>query len=211
MPHYWRPLPAGFGEGFFRLRITSDPNEMANTIGFDFATEPTVANVNAIMAAYGTRIMPLLTNVTSLDGVHMLYQADANNQLAVDSTNAVVPGTYAGTTAILPPNSAYLVRKKTLFAGKRNRGRWYVPGVQDADVNEVGVLLAARITAWQSALNGLFTDLATFTPVIIHSVLCEAGDASHTGPHSDTPLPPTPITNFEIDNIIATQRRRLNR
>lgn len=211
MPHVWRPLPVGFADGFWRIRIVEDPNEMVCTMSFDLPNPPTQSDANALMAAFGTRIMPKVTNVVTLEGFHVIYQNDSLNQVAVDSNSAAVAGTGTGGASIVPVNCAVLIRKRTGFAGRRNRGRMYVPGISEVDVNGPGVIGSTAVAGWQTAVNSFYSDISAYGPVIVHSVICEQGEQGHTGAHSPVPGPPTPILSLEVDDRIATQRRRLNR
>lgn len=211
MPHYHRPLPVGHADVSWRMRLTGDPDPMYCTMSFDLPTAPDLATVNALHTAWGTRLMPRLTNAYTLETTHCLYQSDSVNQVAIDSSGAAVAGTYAGTTTVLPPNSCWLIRKKTTFAGRRNRGRMFVPCVVETDVDHVGALLSAVVTAHQAAANLFFSDIAGHGPELVHSVLCTAGDAGHGGAHSAIPQPPNPLSNLEVDDRIATIRRRMNR
>lgn len=211
MPHYWRPLPVGIGEAAYRMRLTGDPDQLVNVMGLDFATEPTLATANALMASWTSRIGPVTSSLITLEGVHILYQSDSNNQIAVDSNSTAVAGSKGSSTLLAPPNVTYLVRKRTGFAGRKNRGRIYFPGVVEGDIDNVGVVQGSVLTALQAAFTAWYGDLVTHTPVIVHSGLCTVGDTGHAGPHDVTPLPATPILSLEVDDRIATQRRRLNR
>ncbi len=49
---------------------------------------------------------------------------------------------------------AVLVQKRTTLVGRANRGRMYVPGLVETDIqNSSGALVAASLTAWQAAAN----------------------------------------------------------
>lgn len=101
--------------------------------------------------------------------------------------------------AILPANCAILVQKLTGFAGKKNRGRLFWPGVQ------VGVLVGSGgnmvtpsvVGAFQSQFDTFLTTLvgASLLPVIFH----QTGVAD----------PPRVITSFKVLERLATQRGRL--
>lgn len=211
MPHYWRPIPVGVGDVSFRLRMVGDPDPIVNTMAFDFPTEPTIGNANTLFSAYATRIMPLMSSLITFEGVHVLYQSDSANQTVVDSSSAAVVGTSAAGSAVLPLNCAYLIRKKTAYAGRRMRGRWYHPCPSESSVDAVGAVLPATVGLLQTPYGSFLADIGTFVPVLLHSVKCTNGDSGHDGPHSATPLPPTPITQLEVDDHIASQRRRMNR
>jgi hypothetical protein len=108
----------------------------------------------------------------------------------------------------LPQNSAHLVRKNTTAGGRRNRGRFYLPGVNEGGVNDVGVLDQSQITATNTALTNFLAEC--FIPaelfegmVVLHSYLA--------GTPSGEQMAPTPVASLVCQPVIATQRRRLRR
>jgi hypothetical protein len=120
------------------------------------------------------------------------------------SSLAKIAGTQ--TPAVVPQNTAYLIRKRTDLAGRRGRGRMYVPGVSEADSGATGMVLASAVTAWQTAFNNWFNDLTVtvgnrfYPPAVLHR-------SEGIGVE---PLP-TLVTSFVVDSRVATQRRRLRR
>lgn len=97
----------------------------------------------------------------------------------------------------MPPNVAYLIKKGTASGGRRNRGRMYLPGVAEANVDDTGLLnsvfLAAAGADFASFIGFLTAELLPM--VILH----------------DGPGAPTVVTSFQLDARAATQRRRLRR
>jgi hypothetical protein len=124
------------------------------------------------------------------------------------ATGAAVSGGRAGT--FLPPNVALLVKKLTSLGGKKNRGRTYFPFfLDDADVNENGTLATGVQAAFQTLMNSFVNALAadSIPMVISHKIF-------------NVPLPPhfvthvqagALITAYNVEPMIGTQRRRLNR
>jgi hypothetical protein len=98
----------------------------------------------------------------------------------------------------LPQNCATLIRKTTALAGRRGRGRFYLPPItmDEFATSKAGVIASSSLAAMQLAANAWFDHGEPF--VILHDSL----------PSS---LAPTPITSFVVDGRIATQRRRLRR
>lgn len=96
------------------------------------------------------------------------------------------------------PQVALLVRKLTGVRGRENRGRNYWPGmVYESDVDQAGVINTAQrngfqgfFDAWYSALNTLECE-----PYLLHTASSD----------------PTLILGFDVDAVVATQRRRLRR
>jgi hypothetical protein len=97
------------------------------------------------------------------------------------------------------PNCAVLVRKTSGLTGRANRGRMYLPGMlSEADVSEDGTIGAGVTSAIQTAMtafyNALLGGAAAIQMVIFHTL---------PGPS------PTLVTGLIVENMIATQRRRL--
>jgi len=104
---------------------------------------------------------------------------------------------------MVPNNCAVLVQKRTAFAGKKNRGRFYMPGVSTSRVNSAddpSQLTSGALTAYQGAVDGLFTDLQDsvdgdpIIPVILH-------------PSPSTTV--TAISALSVSSRLATQRGRM--
>lgn len=99
--------------------------------------------------------------------------------------------------AAMSPQVAILVKKLTAFGGRSQRGRFYIPFVSEDQVDGAGHL---TITAQESANLGIDNwvaalDTLTITPVLLHE---GSGD-------------PTIITDWVLNPIVATQRKRLKR
>lgn len=128
--------------------------------------------------------------------------------IEVTAAGGATVGGNAGT--MVPPNVALLVQKRTAFGGKKNRGRFYLPFCIDtADCSENGTILSTLVTIFQTECNTFLAQLATDnTPMVI---------ANRT---YNTPLPPhyvtaittgPQVTSLNVENLVATQRRRLAR
>lgn len=96
------------------------------------------------------------------------------------------------------PNTCILVRKTTDFRGRMNRGRNYWPGMcYEDDMDSTGVLDPADHAGYQQNFQDFYDELvgAEVQPVILH----------------EAPALPTYVTGFAVDNVVATQRRRLRK
>jgi hypothetical protein len=127
----------------------------------------------------------------------------ATSAAALLNGTAVIPNS-------LPPNVALLVKKATAFGGRRNRGRMFLPWCLDGtSINEGGTVAPAGVTAIQALVNAWLADLtAVNVPMIIANRVF------------NTPLPPHHVvdidaghvvTSLTVENLVATQRRRLGR
>ncbi len=98
----------------------------------------------------------------------------------------------------VPPNVSVLVSKKGTLGGRRNAGRMFLPGYEEAKVGADGAVSAGGINELQTALNIFLGDLQV-TDTIDNMVIL----------HSDAAVAPTPVNSLIVQSIVATQRRRL--
>lgn len=113
-------------------------------------------------------------------------------------------GTVTGEPAMM--NTAVLIRKVTELFGRRHQGRMFMPGVAENHVQDGRNLPAANLTAYQNAINSWATNSTAVAgvgePFILHS----------EGGVNEPPIgttPPSLITRFAVQALLATQRRRL--
>lgn len=192
------PIPAGHALLKFRIRLGGDPEMMICTLGVETTAASAadrVAVANSAMDSWGDNILPLQSNFYALNGVDAVF-GSASGDIPVSSTDAERFGGNAD--GAIPQNTAILVKKVTGLGGRRNRGRMYIPGLTQEDVDNAGMLASARLAAWGTAVNnfllgiesGSFMDRA----VVFHS----SGD-----------LTPAIVEDLVVDARVATQRRRL--
>ena len=121
-----------------------------------------------------------------------------------NSTGAsfVLPTTLPGSTTspVVSPNVAALIKKNTAAGGRTGRGRMYMPGIPEGQVNSDGVMVSAFREAITNEL-GTFR-LGLETAGIPMALLHGAGSPVST---------PIAITGLVCDTKVATQRRRLRR
>lgn len=203
-----RVIPVGSGDATFVLQRTGATRPDAITLSVDPTGGLDQALANSLFDSFATNVIGSLSQAYTLQKVHFLGQVDAANMVAFDSTNTPVTGTRTATniTALGPPHLAFLIRKRTGFAGKRQRGRFYFPGVAEAEVDSEGKISGTIVSSMQAAFSQWFTALNGFAkPMLAHTCFFE----------EDQPpcIPPawTPIVSFEVDDVVATQRRRLKR
>lgn len=116
----------------------------------------------------------------------------------------ISPINVAGTasTQRLPQNVAAIVQKNTGLGGRRNRGRFFWPSINEGNVDQVGLITGPQITDLNT--------LATF----VFDTICEDVIHNTAGPvllHSLPPSDPTPVTSWQTAPRVGTQRRRLRR
>lgn len=96
------------------------------------------------------------------------------------------------------PNTALLVRKLTGVRGRENRGRNYFPGVvYESDVDASGEINSVQLSGFQAFFDAWYSALNTLEcePYLLHT----------------EEVAPTLILGFEVDAVVATQRRRLRK
>lgn len=170
-----------------------------------FGVDPTDTNP----ALVGASILTAVTAAGSLNSVmdatatltriRVSLGTDGGEDLVSDTSHTTAGGSIMST---LPPNCAVLVHKRTARGGRRGRGRLFIPWcVNETDVDEAGIILAAKVTSLQTAMAAFLTALSTNTVPMV--VLHNAGLTA--------PGPPDLVTSMTVDRLISTQRRRLGR
>ena len=211
------PIPAGEYRAKLRFRLTGDAEEMICTLGLR-NNEPGERDLNEVARAVydaWTGAMPLGDQLNAYAFVGVDIQAGM-------ATGADEQGTYneiyqgGSSAAPLPQNCALLVKKKTAQAGRRNSGRMFVPplALAESGVAANGVIDSGQLTDYQGKYNQFYDNLrdstalpgapeTSFMPVIHHS--------APVGEQPPLVLVSTDVTAFVVDQVIATQRRRLRR
>lgn len=123
-----------------------------------------------------------------------VYANQGGLDLLVGQWNGNLPGSVGGEANA--PQVAVLIQKQTSFAGRRNRGRMYVPGVATASTNEDGTIDPGPLATWQL---GADTWLNESQAHGIDLVIL----------HAQPGLPPVPVEHLSVQQTLATQRRRL--
>ena len=180
--------------------LDSQSGQVITTLGFRSEIVPTVNQVDDI---FDNRCDGFLSNLcvttTTLGPLRCRYQ-EGDDVILIDGTHSD-EGTQ-GAPAI-PGNVSLLLTKSTGLAGRRNRGRMFIPGVPRARLD------AANDSHWTSAvvddgvdwLNDVAAGMNIFqwTPVIHHRGTDEP------------PVAPsfTDIVAFGGQQLVATQRRRI--
>lgn len=98
------------------------------------------------------------------------------------------------------PNTSVLVRKVTAFGGRTGSGRMFVPGYGEGLWEPNGTMTLLNLSGIQDSFDDLWTALTAdnLVPVLLHG--------------EDSPVTtPLPITSFQVQQLAATQRRRLRR
>lgn len=123
---------------------------------------------------------------------------------------------FAGTDAppTCTPQVAYLLTKRTSVGGRRGRGRMYLPGVKESNVDGGGNLSGGALAALQVEATELVTLLAAADlPMVLEHgpetvwVLVDGQPRRQPVPG---PIPdPDTVNSLTASSLAATQRRRL--
>lgn len=195
-------LPNGYG--FYRIKfgLSGSSHVSMITLGVKNDSELDATSVgNGCRAAFFSTSRPFaLANIAT----GWSYLGDETN-IMIDGVETfdvhTVSNAGTKTAAAVPINAAVLVTKATGVAGRRNKGRFFVPPFYflEADVDMAGVIGATPLAAYQTLWNSAFTDLqdvAGLPAYILHSV---------------SEVAPTRVTAFNVAGLMATQRRRMRR
>jgi hypothetical protein len=197
-------IPPGYLHAVYQFTCTGDPEVMVTTCGHEIDTASGANNDDApddLMTAFGSSMMTGLSADYTLVGV-TCYIGNDGPVIVAESSGASVPGGVSQNAA--PPNVAILMRKRTDLAGRRGRGRFYIPGVLNDVYASNGLLTTGQVDALTVDANAFYADLTVsvgnrfYPPVVLH----------RSEGIGDEP-PPTPVTQFTIEQRLATQRGRL--
>lgn len=180
-------IPPGFRELIFRF---SEPGLGSNPV--------------VVLGIQDPPSLSELANNMTIWAEDVLYEMLGDEYTLVDivaqsqTDQSIFPLGLVGQRVIksAPPNCATLVRKSTGLRGRSERGRSYWPGcLAGADILEGGVIDPTVFIDRVNRFTNLFNRLAGVGAdmVLLHSSSSD----------------PTPVTSYDVDALIATQRRRL--
>lgn len=180
----------------YRHSLAGDDEEMLTTCGHQWDSgSVTIASAADLLAdAWVARLQAQTSNLYTFLGVRVLGTTTAGSEVFFEENRLVVGG---DTAAPPPQNTTLLVRKVTGLRGRRNRGRMYPPGqISEAGVSSTGQVDSGTLAARQGAWTNFLQDCAL---VGLDAVIL----------HSELPSAPAVVTGMVVDQVVATQRRRL--
>ncbi len=189
-------IPEGHGEAVVTIDIPGDAGPALTIFGFayDVATPAsTVASdlATALQSPSGIRLF-LNANHT-LESVLVRCRADAGDPLIAEAAIGQV-GMTSG--AMPPPQVATLIQKISGRAGRKNRGRMYLPSPAESVLDDDGNYLSGTMTTFQNAADFFMgqLDTAGYPMAILHTSPLDAATA---------------VVSLNVRSKCATQRRRL--
>lgn len=195
-------IPVGFGSAAVRMLDSAEGKITSFTFGIispDLVTAEDSAN--AIVSALtftGSLCAPVnYAAATYLESVYVLVHKAAGFQSFEQSVHIV--GTRTG-SAVVPPQTALGMKKRTAFVGKTRRGRLYLPApfMLTNDVFESGRLTSSRMSTINASAVIFLSELNTSQAAmyLLHTNPTEAPDI---------------VLTLTAAEILRTQRRRLPR
>jgi hypothetical protein len=195
-------VPPGYGAWSFKFSQIGVTGTPLVTLGFAVDTPPyTQANNDEALIAFGNVAKALYPSDVHIIGLSTLVGNDGPLFRFVTASD--IPGTRSN-VSITPPNTTYLVKKESGFAGRQYRGRMYFPYVLESDTNDDGSLVGAAQTILNTLATNLLSDMIDPTLINTSELVILHAEAA-------TVPDPTPITAFTGETFVATQRRRLKR
>lgn len=190
-------IPDGFAQANFVFTGGAVPTGAEVTLGLDVSEY--TGDVSNSAEDVGTTFLPVMGELNA--GVEFVRCVVKWGPTATGPTNEFTFSQGGGDGgAASTPGLSWLVHKNTSLGGRAGRGRFYLPGLSEADVGGDGsvsetprALLEADLVTFRNDLI-----LANIIPVLLH------GDES---PIST----PTVIDTLTVDPLAATQRRRMRR
>lgn len=188
-------IPTGYLEATYVWQQTGIQREMVNVMGHDVPVGITNPDVmaTALFDIWNLALKAQQAATFIFQRVEVRVGNDGDPLLG-EFTGSVFG---AGSINALPVNTSVLVTKRTAVGGRKNRGRMFLPGFCDeASVGPSGLMSVPELNSISAACIQWYDDLiaAGYVPYILHD---------------DPDDEPTQITGLQVQQLLATQRRRL--
>lgn len=161
------------------------------------------ASARDLLNNWQDHIVGALSNNYTCIGAHFRDRNEVGGVVGDILADAAKPRVGGSAGAASTPNVAVLLRKLGVFHAGQKPGRTFLPGVEEASVDEDGMLT----TTFVSAMNAL---AAAFLSGLSGAGSNQLVTVHFTGP-TDNSGTPTDVTAFVTDPKVATQRRRLRK
>lgn len=194
-------MPSNYGQISLVFRHSGASRNWVTTCGFfaDGAGESiTAAYMQPVQwaSAWGDNLSSLCDSQVTLQQVEAVWKVGTTLYGRTVTTTL----TGSRTQQTVAPQVALNVRKQAGARGRANQGRFFFPAsLATIEMDEVGLINSGSFTGLRNAFLAFYGD-------VVQSV-----DSTNTFPvilHNDPDLTPTPITDFVLQNRVATQRRR---
>lgn len=199
-------IPAGFAQCTYVWQYQGSTHESVNVLGHAIAPTDASTPDQIAQTLFDRWLGALRTLQKSVIFFLRTEVLIGTSSFPLTGTAGVAtPGLAGGSP--LTSNTPLLVSKNTATGGRPNKGRMFLPGmVSEDNVGTTGIIttsfigpLQTALDQWRANLVGAFPpNVQTYPPYILHS-----SEGAGSG------LPPTAITGFGLQSIVATQRRRM--
>lgn len=192
----------GWGIATFHMAVPGTSGDAACTLGFTTGNNDGQVVADKLSDAWATTVMDVIDGNVVYHGATTLHRIGGNLESWISHQGDPTPG--SGGNYCAPAQVAVLVQKRTGLAGKKNRGRFYLPGLWRDNVvgaADPNTLKSAALTLYQTALDQFLAALVITSgggavlPAIIHPL--------------PNPNQGTIILSFAVQARLATQRNRL--
>ena len=201
-------IPAGFGHVVHRWSLAGKSTPVSVGHGFELAADVVVANPAALASTFmtlmgntdrpGASASMLLDNVYLGCTVNVRYLTELLTGEAISNNY----GTYSITGGQVTEALTGLISERTALAGRKHRGRMYVPLTKEiaAQVGPTGLLNSLAVTRLSTDWGNYFAD-------------CDDAELPfhilHTSVNGASVPAPTPVVSIQLRSKVAVQRRRL--
>jgi hypothetical protein len=198
-------IPSGHGIVSWIFALSGSSHQFGFTHGVDvenaFIADPQNVADDAADAFLSGYTAAAMYNAWTFVSTHVLLR-QGSSFYSADSVHNT-PGT-GGSGATNTANLAMIVQKKTIFAGRRFRGRMYFPAFSlvDADVDNTGHIDPAVVTTLQGQVDD-FRSAWEGKDSVEHLNLL------HTSSLADPTPDGTTVTDWTVEALCGTQRRRM--
>jgi hypothetical protein len=177
-----------------------------HTVPADASTAAALLAEIVALGTFSTMTTELRTFMHSSDSFTQVamytYPSGGNHSAAAVNSPLALAG--SGATRLLPNQCAVVVSLRSPFAGRQNRGRFYVPmtagGLTQANTSQ---LTSAKCTSLCNAVKGFLSDMN------VHGFANLSGDSLR--PCVSSRGQSALILTVVVDSVIDTQRRRRNK
>lgn len=195
-------IPDDYAQVIFNISHASDPNPWAITFGVFKGSESDPQElVEEVGNVCRTNFRPNGDTAYRYGPTTLRLNQLGVESVYIDPEQEIGTG---GSADFLPQNSAILVHKRTARGGRRGRGRFYIPGVQEDHVSDTGLLDEEYLSDLQDNMNALLTGMTSEPLPTVGMWLLHGTGLSAV-------VDPDEVTLLTVDPVIATQRRRLRR
>ncbi len=197
-------IPAGYGLFTLVMKSIYGPKLFSFNLGYKSTYAPGDNHAQDIWDAISDTGNPFApanyTDRYTVTLAHAVYQDDPDAYMMEFPINVAGSASWESP----PPNTAVLVQKRTGRAGRNQRGRMYIPPtvVSETLVDTLGVIDNTKLGLLNAQWAGFRTSMvaADYTPYLLHG---------GTKANPTVAPPPTLVTSFLVEPLVATQRRRL--